>query len=229
MSLRCTDRWLNGLFAVFGSTHMQAQGAQGSDYSDANRLTVRAVAANRRQTILSIIAVLIGALGGYSAAAQTPPVRDVTTPGITRVHRPNETPDLATENLRQFTGVRVENDGTLRAEGMTLKLYGVTLPPRKKICTSASGNRWTCGQRSYLMLRNLIESHAIACQIKNDDAPSDAKDASLATCRVEKVDVAISLLLNGLAELADGVTDKAYIEAASVARTQKSGLWAVSP
>jgi endonuclease YncB( thermonuclease family) len=94
---------------------------------------------------------------------------------------------------------------------------------------TARGDRWACGQRAYLKLRNLIERRSIACQIKDVDKPGGTDAPRLAVCKVDRADVAISLLQDGLAELADGVIDKSYIAAASLAKNKKIGLWADVP
>ena len=176
-----------------------------------------------------LLTITFVAWGVPSAIAQTPTVRDVTPGGVTRVYRSNDAPDFAFDNARHFVGVRVDNDGLLRAEGITLQLFGISPLPRKKVCVTARGDRWACGQRAYLKLRNLIERRSIACQIKDVDKPGGTDAPRLAICKVDRADVAISLLQDGLAELADGVIDKSYIAAASLAKNKKIGLWADVP
>jgi endonuclease YncB( thermonuclease family) len=151
------------------------------------------------------------------------PIRDVTPPGMIRAYRSNDAPDLIPKAARRFENVRVDKDGTLQADGAALKLYGISLPPFKKICKTETGARWTCGYRAFMALRNFVESRTIACDIKN---PSDV---TTAVCWVESTDITRWLLQQGWAELADGITDKAYVEALSLARVKKIGLWSVQP
>ena len=48
-------------------------------------------------------------------------------------------------------------------------------------------------------------------------------------CRVRDTDVTQRLLSQGWAELAEGVTDESYIEAAASARSRKAGIWGDGP
>jgi len=176
-----------------------------------------------------LLTITFVALSVLSATAQTPGVRDVTPDGVTRVYRSNDTPDLEFDKAQNFVGVRVDNKGLLQADGIILQLYGISLLPRKKVCVTASGGRWACGQRAYLRLRNLIEHRSIACQIIDVDKPGGPTTPRLAVCKVDRADVAISLLQDGLADLADGVIDKTYIAAVSLAKIKKIGLWADVP
>lgn len=95
-----------------------------------------------------------------------------------------------------------------------MKLYGVAMPGRRKICKSAHGERWACGQQSFVALRDLIGAGPVACEFKDG--------GTIAVCRVEGVDVSRRLLEEGWAELADDVTDKTYVNAAKLG---KEGLW----
>jgi len=185
---------------------------------------MRAYALERRRK--GLLTITFVALSVLSATAQTPAIRDVTPLGVTRVYRSNDTP---VDNSRTFVGTRVDNNGQLHAEGVILKLDGILLPPRKKVCVTANGRHWACGQRAYLRLRNLVERRSIACQIKDVDKRGGTNNPRLAVCKVEGADVAISLLQDGLADLADGAIDKTYIAAASLAKTKKTGLWADVP
>ncbi|HZP79377.1 MAG TPA: thermonuclease family protein [Pseudolabrys sp.] len=166
----------------------------------------------------AVTAVMLAALPGL---AQTPPVRDVTPPGVTRVYRSAETAELSTAQ-RRLVAVHVLNDGVFQSDGKLYALYGVNFPARKKICISATGTRWACGQRAYLMLRSLLEDRSPECQPHDAATASDEKAPMLATCRIDGTDIALALLRSGVAELADGVVDKRYMEAAAAAKIQNN-------
>jgi endonuclease YncB( thermonuclease family) len=56
-----------------------------------------------------------------------------------------------------------------------------------------------------------------------------ATGAPKAVCWVGDNDVMQSLLSQGWAELADGVINESYVEAAVSARRRKAGIWADGP
>ncbi len=177
---------------------------------------------NRPSGISAGVALVVGLLP-YSlpAASETAPaLRDVTPPGMTRVFRSEESHELAPENVRRFSNVHVDNNGLLDADGVRLQIYGIVLPPRGKICKSAAGVRSACGQRALIVLRNLVGGRSIACEIK------DASNPAIAACKIEGIDIAVSLLEGGWANLAMGVADKNYVAAVSAARARKLGIWA---
>ncbi len=167
-----------------------------------------------------IVGLLVHSGSLASERIQPPAVRDVTPPGMTRVLRSEESQEVAPENVRRFSDVRVDNNGVLEAEGVRLRLYGIVLPARGKICRSATGIRSACGQRAFGVLRNLVSERLITCEIK------EASNPILAVCKVESVDIAASMLREGWADLAKGVLDKNYVNAVSTARARKLGIWA---
>lgn len=157
-----------------------------------------------------LLGALFGVLPASGVAAQSAGVRDVTPPGVLRFYRSNETMEQASD-LRQLPSVQVLNDGTLRSVGKVYQLYGLSFPARKKICIAPTGERWACGQRAYIMLRSQLQSRTMNCRLK-----SGSEDAALLTgCRVNDTDIALSLLRSGLVDLADGVSERDYIEAAA--------------
>ncbi|HVY59314.1 MAG TPA: thermonuclease family protein, partial [Xanthobacteraceae bacterium] len=152
-----------------------------------------------------------------------PAVRDVTPAGVLRVFRSKDNPDFLPDGARHYTNVRVGDDAILQADGARLRLYGIALPPRRKICRTATGARWTCGQRALMALRALVEGQLISCVLK------DAAPVALAVCRVRNVDISGWMLREGWAELASGTSEKAYVEAQSSAQSQKAGIWSLDP
>lgn len=159
-----------------------------------------------------LLGALFGVLPASGSAAQSAGVRDVTPPGVLRVYRSNETMEQASD-LRQLPSVQVLNDGTLRAGGKVYQLYGLSFPARKKICIAPSGERWACGQRAYIMLRSQLQGRTMNCRLRSGS--EEAGVPLLTGCRVNDIDIALSLLRSGLVDLAEGVTDRDYIEAAA--------------
>jgi endonuclease YncB( thermonuclease family) len=121
-----------------------------------------------------------------------------------------------------FKQVRVEASGTIRADGHNIDVYGMELVRRNRIC-AAEGARWACGQRAFIAIRGLLEGQSISCSF------IAAAGSPKAVCSVGDTDVTEWLLSQGWAELAEGVTDQSYIEAAASARRKKAGIWGDGP
>ena len=113
--------------------------------------------------------------------------------------------------------------GSILADGHNLNLYGAVLVRRDKICTTAEGRRWACGQRAFIALRNLLEGKSITCRFKHVTVPPKA------VCWVGDSDVTHVLLSQGWAELADEVTEASYVEALASAQSKKAGIWGDGP
>jgi endonuclease YncB( thermonuclease family) len=106
---------------------------------------------------------------------------------------------------------------------MDLDLYRAVLIRRDRICTSAEGARWTCGQRAYMTLRALLAQRPITCSFKPISVPPKA------VCSVDDQDIAQFLLREGWAELPIDVTDQAYVEASELAHSRGLGIWGDAP
>ena len=94
---------------------------------------------------------------------------------------------------------------------------------RDRICASPEGARWTCGQRAFMATRALVEGQPLSCSFRQ------AEGALKAVCWVGDNDVTESLLSQGWAELAEGVTEESYVEAEASARRIKVGIWGDGP
>jgi endonuclease YncB( thermonuclease family) len=178
---------------------------------------------------LSDVGVLLLSLGvpgnlGAVAAARAPAaVRDVTPPGVLRVYRSKQEPDFLPDGAKRYANVRVGEDAVLQTAEGRLRLYAITLPARRKICRTATGARWACGQRALMALRNLLDEQVVACVTK------DTATVPTSVCRVQNMDVSAWMLREGWADLAEGVRDKIYVEAQSAAQARKAGLWSLDP
>jgi endonuclease YncB( thermonuclease family) len=181
------------------------------------------------RAMLTVIFVLPFAWLAYAQEVlaqetKSPTIRDVTPPGVIRVYRTIEPTVIPESNPPNFFDIQVLPDGILRSGAKTIQLYGVTLPERKKLCTSSLGSRWTCGVAAYVALRNLVQSQSIACNILSEN-----EKKVLGQCKVGQTDISVSLLQEGWAELAAGVNEKAYTDAVSSAKARGVGLWGNAP
>lgn len=175
-----------------------------------------------RNILLMVLLMMLAHLQAVGAqeAKNPPTVRDVTPPGVVRVFRSTDSNAVSEPNLSKFDNIQVLPNGSLRSGAKTIQLQGINILERKKLCTSPSGSRWACGGAAYVALRNLVQSRSIACNLL-----MDGEKNALGQCKVEQTDIAAWLLQEGWAELAAGVTEKAYVDAAALAKTRAVGLW----
>ena len=158
------------------------------------------------------------------AAAQKQGGRAADAPSskVIRTKRLRLPADLFERDAVFFKRVRVEAVGTIRADGHNLDLYGLELVRRNRIC-APEGVRWACGQRAFIAMRGLLERQSISCSF------IAAAGSPKAVCWVGDTDVTEWLLRQGWAELAEGVTDETYAEAAASARRRRVGIWGDGP
>jgi endonuclease YncB( thermonuclease family) len=138
-------------------------------------------------------------------------------------NRKRESPVFSQEGEVRFQKTYVHQNGSIRADGHNLDLYGAMLIRRDRICASAEGARWTCGQRAYMALRALLAGRPITCSFKQISVPPKA------VCSMDGQDIAQFLLREGWAELPIDVTDQAYVEASELAHSRGLGIWGDGP
>jgi endonuclease YncB( thermonuclease family) len=173
--------------------------------------------------VLALVVVL-GTAPAAPAAAQEEgrPSADAPSRKVIRTKRLRVPDALFEGDAVFFKRARVEAGGTIRADGHNLDLYGMELVRRNRIC-APEGARWACGQRAFIAIRGLLEGQSISCSF------IAAAGSPKAVCWVGDTDVTEWLLSQGWAELAEGVTDESYIEAAASARRKKAGIWSDGP
>jgi len=152
-------------------------------------------------------------------AALPQPIRDVTPAGVTRVYREENKRNLPETGEKPGT-VRVQNDGTLETPNGPIRLYGVKLPALREFCRTGNGARWTCGVRATGALRGFIDAQPVACE-----PPKSPQEASVRVCWVGGTNIALWLLQQGWADIADGQIGKEYRDALATAKARGVGLW----
>jgi endonuclease YncB( thermonuclease family) len=172
--------------------------------------------------VLALVAAL-GTAPTAPAAAQEEgrPAANAPSSKVIRTKRLRLPAYLFERDAVFFKRARVEA-GRIRADGHNLDLYGMELIPRNRICAPEAG-RWACGQRAFMAMRGLLEGQSISCSF------IAATGSPKAVCWVGDNDVTQWLLSQGWAELAEGVTDESYVEAAASARRRKAGIWGDGP
>jgi endonuclease YncB( thermonuclease family) len=145
----------------------------------------------------------------------------ITPPGAIRNYRPDQFRKDGPDNLHTFDSARpISADGLIQADLVPLRLYGIILPGRDRVCHTPDGGTWACGLRAYVTLYNLVTKGRIACEFRGTAVPA------MAVCSIDGADIAEQLLKQGWAELAKGVTVKAYLQAVLSAKARKVGMWA---
>lgn len=117
--------------------------------------------------------------------------------------------------------IQVGNDNTLQTDQHAIELYGVNILPRNQICTYSSGERWACGQRTYIALLNILGAATVDCRPQQENQPR------IVVCHLGGRDIAELMLREGWATVANGVTEKHYMDAATAALTNKNGMWSL--
>ena len=176
----------------------------------------------RLASITLAAALCAGSTPCASQDGERPSVRNAP-PKVIRTYRPRIGADFFKQDAVRFERARVDMSGSILADGHNLNLYGAVLVRRDKICTTAEGRRWACGQRAFIALRNLLEGKSIICRFKHVMVPPKA------VCWVGDTDVTHLLLSQGWAELADEVTEASYVEALASAQSKKAGIWGDGP
>jgi endonuclease YncB( thermonuclease family) len=182
----------------------------------------------KRPALVSIVIPLVlflanpASFAGAETRVPSATVRDVTPSGVTRVLRRNVPEPRPVRQIRQFENVRLTSNGSLRAAGTTIKLQSIAMPQRERICTSSSGTRWRCGLRAWVALSNLLRAQTVSCDLSPNDELSGV-------CRVNDVDIALWMLQNGWAELANAPHKDQYVAALALAKANGVGIWVDKP
>jgi endonuclease YncB( thermonuclease family) len=184
-----------------------------------------------RTPIVRLVAsiALAGTLGAeltapcFAEADGRPPARNAAPPNAVRTKRLHVPSDFFQQGAVRFERAQIDANGVIRADGHNLELYGAVPVRRTRICSTAEGARWACGQHAFIAQRRLLEGQPVTCSFKHVTVPPRA------VCLIRDSDIAQFLLSEGWAELADGVTDEEYVEAQETAQSRKAGIWADGP
>ena len=115
----------------------------------------------------------------------------------------------------------IQNDGTLRMKGRTIRLYGIHIPSTDRICQGFT-RPLKCGSRAALALSFKKGANFVSCEPVSWHA-----DGSLtAVCRVKGEDLAAYLLERGWAlALPDAPFEYTALE--RIARRRGIGVWGI--
>jgi endonuclease YncB( thermonuclease family) len=119
-----------------------------------------------------------------------------------------------------ITGAAAAVDGdSLEMTGVSIRLHGADAPEAKQTCQRGA-EAWACGQDAKVLLSQLVAGKQVRCEQRDRDKYGRV----VAACFVGRLDLAQTMVSNGLAiTLPDFST--AYIEPEARARRLKLGLW----
>jgi endonuclease YncB( thermonuclease family) len=199
----------------------------------------------KRRVVTSVAALVVLGLAGVvmpthasaqtSEAASSP--RDgrtstpVWVPNVVRIDRGQEKRERVEEDIAgrlRFVAVpplAVSEDGSFATEGGRIRIAGIRLPERGRICGGESGRRWTCGVRAHAAFSALVARRRLDCRpVATGGAP-----AFLYDCRVENRSVAESLVAAGWVELDTATADARLTALGARAEAEKIGIWSSDP
>src|SRR5258708_23205180 len=99
---------------------------------------------NTRGLVLLVLAYIAFFPIEFSVAQDPPRANNLGGQGGVRVFRKRESPVLFSQQGEvRFQKAYVDQNGSIRADGRNLDLFGAVLIRRDRICTSGQGARWT--------------------------------------------------------------------------------------
>lgn len=143
-----------------------------------------------------VVCLLLGALGIYAAIPEAP-----FSLGEGPLVGPVE---------------RVADGDTIEIGGQRIRLTGLDAPEWSQTCSRADGSDWPCGRAATDRMRELTRGATLSCAGEGHDRYGRL----LATCRAGDIDIAETLVRDGLA-----VASGSYVGAESEARRARRGLW----
>ncbi|MEM7746630.1 MAG: thermonuclease family protein [Pseudomonadota bacterium] len=123
---------------------------------------------------------------------------------------------------KEIRGAAIVVDGdTLQVGGQQVRLLGIDAFEGAQELPLKTGGTDFLGRGAAMMLRSLITSKAVVCELSE---LSDGRGLPLATCYSNETDLARELVLNGIA-LAAQKHGSTYLNEQETARARKRGFW----
>jgi hypothetical protein len=109
----------------------------------------------------------------FAEADGRPPARNAV-----RTKRLHVFDDFFKQVAVRFERAQIDTNGVIRADGHNLELYGAVLVRRTRICSTAEGARWACGQHAFIAQRRLLEGQPVTCSFKHVTVPPKSSASS---------------------------------------------------
>jgi endonuclease YncB( thermonuclease family) len=153
-------------------------------------------------------------------------IRNVTPDGIPVIILPprdelgSTSPPVALPDLEPPVTVRLQSDGSLQVAGQRWLLAGIVPLSSETLCITAAGERWACGVRAFIAMRELLDRRELRCsQI------AVRESAPVVRCSRGGDDVSEMLLRDGWAVRDDTPASEPYDRAFSQSRKAGRGIW----
>jgi len=115
----------------------------------------------------------------------------------------------------------VNDDGSLRISGRTVRLYGIIIPPTDQACQS-NVRPIICAPQAALALNFKVGVNFVHCDIKERQSNGDVT----AYCTVNDEDLAAWLIQQGWAAAAPNASPE-YVVLEKIARQRGFGVWGI--
>lgn len=116
--------------------------------------------------------------------------------------------------------IRVVDGDTLKAGGVTYRLFGIDAPEIGQVCRDAGGKRWDCGTEATRALEALTRNKSITCR----PIERDRYGRTVAICRAGGVDLSGEMVASGMA-WAFKKYSRDYVVEEFKARAERRGIW----
>lgn len=154
----------------------------------------------------------------------------IWVPNVVRIDRTKQTHERieVIDERRPFIGAAQAapgEDGSFSTDGGRIRIAGIHLPDRNRLCTAEDGRRWACGVRAYVAFTSRVTLKKLACR------PRGVAETGLGLfdCEVGHRSIAQSLVGEGWAEVDEATADATLSALGARARAAGRGLWAKEP
>lgn len=163
-------------------------------------------------------------------SAQTP--GPVWVPDVVRIDRSRDTRERVVPDgtdRRHFvvaTQAAVARDGSFSTNEGRIRIAGIRLPERGRVCRTADGRRWACGVRAFVAFSTTIARRGLDCRPVS--AGPDARPP-LHDCLMDRRSLAETLVSAGWVEVDPASANEKLTALGARAKVEGVGLWANAP
>jgi endonuclease YncB( thermonuclease family) len=130
--------------------------------------------------------------------------------------------DTPREGERVGGRARVIDGDTIEIAGQRIRIFGIDAPEQDQTCERSGGVMWSCGAEATRLLRQLVGSQVIDCQVRT----IDVYGRYVARCSAVGNDLGGAMVRSGLAIRAGH--HSAYAADEASARSGRLGVWSGS-
>ena len=116
--------------------------------------------------------------------------------------------------------VKVVDGDTIKSGKIKIRLHGIDAPEAKQTCKNHDDIKYSCGYRSTVFLKSLINKNQIKCTIKD----KDRYGRLIAVCFSGEININATMVREGWA-IAYRYYSKDYVNEEEIAKAKKKGIW----